>query len=110
MYSKKVMKFLSHFVIIIDNDNERGVLGMKLHYGFDELSQLDWASILPIILPFVLVGFVLIIVALFDLYRHREKRENILMWAIIILFFNTIGSVLYFVIGRKDVNKRALRD
>ncbi|MGE7688951.1 PLD nuclease N-terminal domain-containing protein [Lysinibacillus sp. NPDC097214] len=83
---------------------------MKLHYGFDDLQQLDWASILPIILPFILVGFVLIIVALFDLYRHRDTRENILMWTIIILFFNSIGSVLYFIIGRKDVNKRALRN
>ncbi|MFJ6207432.1 PLD nuclease N-terminal domain-containing protein [Lysinibacillus sp. NPDC092081] len=83
---------------------------MKLHYGFDELSQLDWASILPIILPFIFVGFVLIIVALFDLYRHRDTRENILMWTIIILFFNSIGSVLYFIIGRKEGNKRALRD
>ncbi|WP_068982929.1 PLD nuclease N-terminal domain-containing protein [Lysinibacillus xylanilyticus] len=83
---------------------------MKLHYSFDDLNQLDWASILPIILPFLFVGFVLIIVALFDLYRHRDTRENILMWTIIILFFNTIGSVLYFIIGRKDVNKRALRN
>ncbi|MFJ8511876.1 PLD nuclease N-terminal domain-containing protein [Lysinibacillus xylanilyticus] len=83
---------------------------MKLHYSFDDLSQLDWASILPIILPFLFVGFVLIIVALFDLYRHRDTRENILMWTIIILFFNTIGSVLYFIIGRKDVNKHELRN
>jgi len=104
------VKFLNHSVIIIDNDNEWGVLVMKLHYGIDDLNQLDWASILPIILPFLFVGFVLIIVALFDLYRHRDTRENILMWAIIILFFNTIGSVLYFIIGRKDVNKRALRN
>ncbi len=83
---------------------------MKLHYGFDDLGQLDWASILPIFLPLLFVGFVLIMAALFDLYRHRDTRENILMWTIIILFFNTIGSVLYFIIGRKDVNKRALRN
>ncbi|WP_342442857.1 PLD nuclease N-terminal domain-containing protein [Lysinibacillus sp. FSL K6-0075] len=83
---------------------------MKLHYGFEDLNQIDWVSILPILLPFVLVGFLLITVALIDLYKHRDTRENILMWAMIILFFNTIGSVLYFVIGRKGVNKRALRN
>ncbi|MBD8520236.1 PLD nuclease N-terminal domain-containing protein [Lysinibacillus fusiformis] len=83
---------------------------MKLHYGFDEISQLDWASILPILLPFLLVGFMLILIALFDLYRHRNRREHVLMWTIIILFFNTIGPVLYFMIGRKDVNTRALRN
>jgi len=86
------------------------VLGMKLHYSFDDLGQIDWASILPILLPFLFVGFLLITIALVDLYRHRETRENILLWTIIILFFNTIGSVLYFVIGRKEVNKRALRN
>lgn len=88
----------------------KGVIKMKLHYGFEDLNQIDWANILPILLPFVLVGFLLITVALIDLYKHRGSRENILMWAIIILFFNTIGSVLYFVMGRKDVNKRALRN
>lgn len=83
---------------------------MKLHYGFDEISQLDWASILPILLPFLLVGSMLILIALIDLYRNRNRRENVLMWTIIILFFNTIGPVLYFMIGRKDVNTRALRN
>ncbi len=88
----------------------KGAIKMKLHYGFEDLHQIDWASILPILLPFLFVGFLLIVIALVDLYRHRESRENILMWTVIILFFNTIGSVLYFVIGRKDVNKRALRN
>ncbi|KEK09864.1 PLD nuclease N-terminal domain-containing protein [Lysinibacillus sp. FSL M8-0216] len=83
---------------------------MKLHYGFDEISQLDWASILPILLPFLLVGSILILIALIDLYRNRNRRENVLMWTIIIVFFNTIGPVLYFMIGRKDVNTRALRN
>jgi len=86
------------------------VLAMKLHYGFDEISQLNWASILPILLPFLLVGSILILIALIDLYRHRNRRENVLMWTIIIVFFNTIGPVLYFMIGRKDVNTRALRN
>ncbi|WP_336634178.1 PLD nuclease N-terminal domain-containing protein [Lysinibacillus fusiformis] len=83
---------------------------MKLHYGFDEISQLDWASILPILLPFLLVGSILILIALIDLYRNRNRRENVLMWTVIIVFFNTIGPVLYFMIGRKDVNTRALRN
>lgn len=87
-----------------------GGFTMKLHYGFDEISQLDWTSILPILLPFLLVGSILILIALSDLYRNRNRRENVLMWTIIIVFFNTIGPVLYFMIGRKDVNTRALRN
>jgi len=83
---------------------------MKLHYSFDEFSQIDWASILPILLPFLFVGSLLIIIALIDLFRHRNRRENIVMWTIIIVLFNTIGPVLYFMIGRKDVHTRALRN
>ncbi|KPN95176.1 PLD nuclease N-terminal domain-containing protein [Lysinibacillus sp. ZYM-1] len=83
---------------------------MKLHYSFDEFSQINWASILPILLPFLFVGSLLIIIALIDLFRHRNRRENIVMWTIIILLFNTIGPVLYFMIGRKDVHTRALRN
>lgn len=83
---------------------------MKLHYGLDEISQINWGSIIPIILPFLFVGFLLITVALIDLYRHRYTRNNVMMWTIVIIFFNTLGPVLYFMIGRKDVNKRAIRN
>ncbi|CAM3974877.1 PLD nuclease N-terminal domain-containing protein [Mesobacillus zeae] len=75
---------------------------MKLHYGWDELKNIDFMEVLPIILPFAVVGLVLILIALIDLYQHRETRKNILMWTLIILFCNTIGPILYFAAGRKD--------
>ncbi|HLR79808.1 MAG TPA: PLD nuclease N-terminal domain-containing protein [Bacillota bacterium] len=75
---------------------------MKLHYGVDELSEFDFAAFLPVILPMAAIGLILVVTALIDLYRHRERRENVLIWALIIIFANTIGSILYFVIGRKD--------
>ncbi|GGI11779.1 PLD nuclease N-terminal domain-containing protein [Gottfriedia solisilvae] len=75
---------------------------MKLHYGFDDLKDFNFMAYLPIILPVIVVSGVLILIALIDLYRHRKMRENVVLWAIIILFANTIGSILYFVLGRKD--------
>lgn len=75
---------------------------MKLHYGIDELKDFDIMAFLPIILPMVAIGLILVLTALIDLYRHRETRENVLIWALIIIFANTIGSILYFVIGRKE--------
>ncbi|WP_397538889.1 PLD nuclease N-terminal domain-containing protein [Rummeliibacillus pycnus] len=74
---------------------------MKLHYGFEDLEGFDWMAILPIVLPIMIVGLILILIALIDLYRHREIRENVLLWTIVILFVNTIGPILYFTIGRK---------
>ncbi|MGG0655286.1 PLD nuclease N-terminal domain-containing protein [Rummeliibacillus pycnus] len=74
---------------------------MKLHYGFDDFKGFDWMAILPIVLPILIVGLILILIALIDLYRHRKVRENILLWTIVILFINTVGPILYFTIGRK---------
>ncbi|MGE6377767.1 PLD nuclease N-terminal domain-containing protein [Peribacillus muralis] len=75
---------------------------MKLHYGWNELKDIDFMSILPIVLPVIAIGLILVIIALIDLYRNRKTRNNVLLWTLIIIFANTIGPILYFVIGRKD--------
>lgn len=75
---------------------------MELHYGWNELKNIDFMSILPIILPVIAIGMILVLIALIDLYRNRKTRKNVLLWTLIIIFANTIGPILYFVIGRKD--------
>jgi predicted cobalt transporter CbtA len=75
---------------------------MQIHYGFDELKDIDFMAFIPIILPFIAVGFLLVLIALIDLYRHRKTRKNVLVWTLIILLINTIGPILYFVIGREE--------
>ncbi|MES1041933.1 PLDc N-terminal domain-containing protein [Peribacillus simplex] len=78
---------------------------MKLHYGWDEFKDIDFMPILPIILPVIAIGMILILIALIDLYRNRKTRKNVLLWTLIIIFANTIGPILYFVIGRKDSDR-----
>ncbi|QWH67235.1 PLDc_N domain-containing protein [Bacillus wiedmannii] len=78
---------------------------MQLHYGWNDLKDMDIMAFLPIILPVIAVGVLLVFIALIDLYRHRKTRKNVLVWALIILFVNVLGSILYFVIGRKDSEK-----
>ncbi|MGE7763028.1 PLD nuclease N-terminal domain-containing protein [Peribacillus sp. NPDC097895] len=78
---------------------------MKLHYGLDDLKDIDFMAFIPIILPFLAVGLLLVSIALIDLYRHRNTRENVLIWTFVILFVNTIGPILYLVIGRKDSDR-----
>ncbi|MCZ8541412.1 PLD nuclease N-terminal domain-containing protein [Psychrobacillus psychrodurans] len=75
---------------------------MQLHYGINDLKDVDVMSFLPIVLPVILVGFILAMVALIDLYKNKKSRNNVLIWTLIIIFGNTIGPILYFVIGRKD--------
>ncbi|KGR74217.1 PLD nuclease N-terminal domain-containing protein [Ureibacillus sinduriensis] len=75
---------------------------MQLHYGLDDLKNINFMDFLPVILPFIAIGMFLVVFALQDLYRHRKSRENILLWTIVILFVNTLGAILYFVVGRKE--------
>lgn len=75
---------------------------MRLHYGINDLKDIDLVSFLPIVLPVILVGFILAMVALIDLYRNKKRRNNVFVWTLLIIFGNTIGPILYFVIGRKD--------
>lgn len=78
---------------------------MQLHYGLDDLKNINIMDILPVILPFIAIGLFLVVFALLDLYRHRKSRENVLIWTIVILFVNTLGAILYFVVGRKESGK-----
>ena len=75
---------------------------MRLHYGINDLKDIDLMSFLPIVLPVILVGFILAMVALIDLYRNKKRRNNVFIWTLLIIFGNTIGPILYFVIGRKE--------
>ena len=78
---------------------------MQLHYGLNDLKDIDIMTFLPIILPVIAVGALLVFIAFIDLYRHRKTRKNVLVWTFIILFVNVLGSFFYFVIGRKDSEK-----
>jgi hypothetical protein len=56
-------------------------------------------SILPFIIP---IQVILLIVALLDLVKQPATRGPKWMWAVIIIFVNIIGPVIYFIVGRKE--------
>jgi hypothetical protein len=56
---------------------------------------------LPILAPIFIIQLILIVVAIIDLVRNENTNGPKWLWALIILFINIIGPVLYFVIGRK---------
>ncbi|MEK4626972.1 MAG: PLD nuclease N-terminal domain-containing protein [Solibacillus sp.] len=78
---------------------------MQLHYGINDILNIDIMAILPIILPIIVLGALLVLIALIDLYRHRKTRKNVVVWTLIVLFVNTFGPILYFILGRKDSEK-----
>jgi hypothetical protein len=64
----------------------------------DLLSNISWGLILPILV----VQLILIIVALIDLSKVSETNGPKWVWAIVIIIFNIVGPILYFVVGRKQ--------
>ncbi|ADC86955.1 PLDc_N domain-containing protein [Staphylococcus lugdunensis] len=65
------------------------------------LKEIDWGTIMPILIPILVLHVVLLIIALIDLYRRRKIVNYPIAWAIAILLFNTIGPILYLIIGRR---------
>jgi hypothetical protein len=50
----------------------------------------------------LVIQLVLMIAALVDLIRREQTRGPKWVWALVILFVNFIGPIIYFVAGRKE--------
>ena len=60
-------------------------------------------SMLPLILPVLVIEIVLIVICLRDLVKRKEVLGgNKVVWAVVIIFVQIIGAVLYLTIGRKE--------
>ncbi|HEY4390151.1 MAG TPA: PLDc N-terminal domain-containing protein [Paenibacillus sp.] len=62
--------------------------------------DIQWQLIAPVIL----LQLILVVIALVSLARAEAEtiRGSKLLWVIIILCGSIIGSIVYFVAGRKD--------
>lgn len=58
-------------------------------------------DLVPVLIPVVIIELALLVVALMDLSkRKRVKGESKVVWALVIIFINLIGPVIYLVWGR----------
>jgi len=57
---------------------------------------------IPFLIPVLIIQLGLMISALVDLVRREQTRGPKWVWALVILFVNYIGPIIYFVAGRKD--------
>ncbi len=53
-----------------------------------------------IILLLGLFLFVLPVIALVDIIRNEFTGNNKLIWVLIVIFFNILRSILYFIMGK----------
>ena len=60
-------------------------------------------TILKLLVPVILLQVGLMIFALIDLSKRKQvKGNNKLLWGIIIVLFQILGPLVYFIIGRED--------
>lgn len=66
--------------------------------------DVDLGLLLAIIIPIVILELALLIAAVYDLTRpgRRVRGDNKVVWALIIVFLQIIGPLLYFFIGREQ--------
>ena len=55
-----------------------------------------------IIISLIFLGIIPTIIALVDILKSKFEGNNKLIWVLVVLFFNLIGAILYFTIGRKQ--------
>jgi hypothetical protein len=68
------------------------------------MNPLTTEQLILLLVPLILIQLGLMIVALFDLERaeRRVRGGSKVVWALIIVFVNIIGPILYFTVGRED--------
>ncbi len=67
-----------------------------------EFAQLG--RVLPLVLPLVILQLVLMVLAAVDLFRDERQVRWVSkpIWALVIVFVNIVGPLVYFFVGRED--------
>lgn len=68
------------------------------------MADLKTEQVIALLAPIVLLQLGLMIAALIDLERdeRRVRGGSKLVWAVVIVFLNVIGPIVYFVAGREE--------
>ena len=76
----------------------------RIHRSGAIVASVDFGLLAVIFLPLLLIQLILIVVALRDLLRpeRRVKGGNKWVWALIIVFGELLGPLLYFALGREN--------
>jgi hypothetical protein len=59
-------------------------------------------ELIPFLIPILVLQLALMIFALVDLVRRERTKGPKWLWALVIVFVNFIGPILYFIVGREE--------
>ncbi len=68
------------------------------------MTDLKPEQIIALLVPIILIQVGLMLAALVDLERseRRVRGGSKLVWALVIVFVNIVGPIIYFVAGREE--------
>jgi hypothetical protein len=68
------------------------------------MAPLKPEQIIALLIPIVVIQLGLMIAALVDLERdeRRVRGGSKLVWAVVIVFVNILGPILYFIAGQEE--------
>lgn len=68
------------------------------------MADLKAEQIIALLAPIIVIQLGLMVAALFDLERdeRRVRGGSKLVWAVVIVFVNVLGPIIYFVAGREE--------
>ncbi|KAF0826157.1 PLD nuclease N-terminal domain-containing protein [Cytobacillus firmus] len=62
------------------------------------LDSFNWAILAPI----VIIQLILMAFAIIDLVKIEKANGPKWVWALVILFINLLGPIIYFIFGRRS--------
>jgi len=60
------------------------------------------SSLIPFLIPIVLLQLGLMVFALVDLVHRERTKGPKWIWALVVILVNLIGPILYLVVGREE--------
>jgi len=68
------------------------------------MAELKTEQIIALLAPIIVIQLGLMVAALIDLERseRRVRGGSKLVWALVIVFVNVAGPIIYFVAGREE--------
>jgi hypothetical protein len=68
------------------------------------VAELKTEQIVALLAPIVIIQIGLMIAALYDLEKEerRVRGGSKLVWALVIVFVNVVGPLVYLIAGRED--------
>jgi len=65
-------------------------------------SDINWAQLLPLLIPVAIIELGLLVWALLDIIRRKNVKGPKIVWIIVVVLLEIIGPIAYFIFGRGE--------